>query len=316
MVGRAALGWSWLPALQRYQGLLGMALLLAVAYVQVGDMFYSPQNLSNILNQLAIPGIMAIGMTFVILTGGIDLSVGATLGLLNVVTATWIASNTPLGWTALYVVALGTFIGAILGGIISVTRLQPFIVTLAAMVSLRGIAFVYTDNRNVSGLGDGLQGLQRSALGLPIPAWILIGVTLLAFGILHLTAFGRYMYAIGGNEQASRLSGVPVTKTRVTAFAINGFCVAVAAILFTARNNSGQPSAGQGYELDAITAVVVGGSSLLGGYGNVLGTFVGALFIVSLNVLITLKGVNFYVGMGWKGIIILIAVYLQNLGRR
>lgn len=299
---------------QRYQGLVGLALLLVVAAF-ISKEFFSGANFVNVLKQLAIPGTLAVGMTFVILTGGIDLSAGSHLALLNVVIATWLRSGTGLGATTAYVLLLGTLIGALIGWLVGATRLQPFVVTLSAMVTLRGISFIYSNGAFVSGFGDSLRVLDRPVLGLPLSGWVLVAVTLAAWVLLSRTAFGRRTYALGGNERAARLSGVPVDRVRIGAYALNGLCIAVAAILFTARTNSGQPSAGMGYELDAIAAVVVGGSSLVGGVGSVLGTFVGALFMGCVNTLIQLKGVDFYVGMGWKGLIILLAVYLQNLGR-
>jgi ribose transport system permease protein len=218
--------------------------------------------------------------------------------------------------TIAYVLAVGTTVGAILGSIIGFTRLQPFVVTLAGMVSLRGMAYVYTDNANVSGMKDQLALFESPWLGLPVDGWILIAATAICTLILAKTVFGRRIYAMGGNAEAARYAGVPVNRIRIGAFAINGFCVALAAILFTARTTNGQPVAGTGYELDAITAAVVGGTALVGGYGNVVGTFVGALFIVCLNVLLILDGVSYYAGQIWKGVIVLLAVYLQNLGRR
>lgn len=301
---------------QKYQGLVGLVLLLLAAFFLDKDHFYSGPNIANILNQLAVPGLLAVGMTFVILTGGIDLSVGSLLGLLNCIVATWIVGNASVGMAALFAIAVGTAVGALIGYIISATKMQPFVVTLAAMVSLRGIAYVYTNNGTVSGLGDKLSFLMQPVLGIPFSAWIMLATTVVAAFLLFGTVFGRRLYALGGNEEAARYAGVPLTRIRIAAYAINGFCIALAALIFTARNTNGDPSAGTGYELDAITAVVVGGTSLLGGYGSVVGTFLGALFIVCLNVLLILKGVNTYVGMGWKGIIILIAVYLQTLGRK
>ena len=147
-------------------------------------------------------------------------------------------------------------------------------------------------------------------------AWLMLALTAFASLVLWKTVFGRQIYALGGNPDAARYAGLPMTRLRIGAYAINGLCVALAALVFTARNVNGDPGAGQGYELDAITAVVVGGTSLLGGYGGVPGTFVGALFIVCLNVMLILKGIDDKVSMGLKGVIILIAVYLQNLGRR
>lgn len=309
-------GFGWLSQVQRHQGIIGLLLLLAVAAQQDGKLFYSPGNIANILNQLAVPGILAVGMTFVILTGGIDLSVGSLLGLLNCIVATWLVAGTGLVPSILYALFVGTAIGAGLGYLVSVTRLQPFIVTLAAMVSLRGVAYVYTNNGTVSGLGDKLAFLLKPVLGIPTSAWIMLAMTAIAVVVLWCTVFGRNIYALGGNEEAARYAGLKLTWIRVGAYAVNGFCIAVAALIFTARNTNGDPSAGSSYELDAITAVVVGGTSLIGGSGSVFGTFIGALFIVCLNVLLILKGVNTYVGMGWKGLIILVAVYLQNIGRR
>lgn len=309
---------TWLSYLQRYQGLVGLGILLAVAFVLDREHFYLPTNLANILNQLAVPGILAVGMTFVILTGGIDLSVGSLLGLVNCVSATWLVNGAGLGPTLLYSLGIGVLVGVVLGGLVSVTKLQPFVVTLAAMVSLRGLAYVYTNNGTVSGsaISAKLGFLIQPILGIPTSAWIMLILTAATAILLWKTVFGRQLYALGGNPEAARYAGLPMVRLRIGAYAINGLCVALAALIFTARNANGDPSAGTSFELDAITAVVVGGTSLLGGYGGVLGTFVGALFIVCLNVLLILKGVNTYVGMGWKGIIILIAVYLQNLGRR
>ncbi len=291
-------------------------LLLAVAAILQPGHFYSAGNLANILNQLAVPGILAVGMTFVILTGGIDLSVGSLLGLINCIAATWIVSGAGVGATFAYTLFVGTLIGAGMGYIVSVTRLQPFIVTLAAMVSLRGVAYMYTQNGTVSGLGSKLNFLIDPFLGIPVSAWLMLAITGLAAWVLWGTVFGRNVYALGGNEEAARYAGLKLTWIRVGAYAANGLCVAIAALIFTARNTNGDPSAGATYELDAITAVVVGGTSLVGGIGGVMGTFVGALFLVCLNVLLILEGIDDKIGMGLKGIIILLAVYLQNIGRR
>jgi len=304
-----------LQNLQRYQGLIGLVLLFIVAYFLSKD-FFEGANWVNILKQLAIPGALAVGMTYVILTGGIDLSVGSHLALLNVIAATWLKAGTSIPYTTAYVLFVGTAIGALTGWIIGKTRLQPFVVTLAAMVSLRGIAYVYSNRSMVSGFGDALEVLGKNYFGLPMSGWLLIVLTLLSAVLLSRTVFGRHVYALGGNEEAARLSGVPVQRTRVSAYALNGFCVAIAALLYTARTNNGEPGAAIGYELDAIAAVVVGGASLLGGVGSVFGTFVGALFMVCVNNILQLRGVDTNIAQGWKGLIILAAVYAQSLGRR
>lgn len=300
---------------QRYQGLIGLAILFLVAFFLARREFFSAANAVNVLKQLAVPGTLAVGTTFVILTGGIDLSVGSLLALGNVILAEWARSGTTTAASVLYVLSVSAAIGALIGWIIGATKMQPFIVTLSAMVTLRGVSYLYTDNAIVSIVDNPLARLQDNALGLPISAWILIAITLASAALLGWTRFGRNVYAIGGNEKAARLSGVPVGRVRMAAYALNGLCIGVAAVLFTARTNTGQPSSGLGYELDAIAAVVVGGSSLVGGVGNVFGTFVGALFMGCVNTLLQLKGVDPYVGMGWKGLIILFAVYLQTIGR-
>jgi ribose transport system permease protein len=328
---------STLRLFQRYQGLIGLAILLVVAFFMSREDFYSRENFVNILKQLAVPGTLAVGMTFVILTGGIDLSVGSLLALGNVILGEWAKNGfvAILSFTAgiglpfigvwiskcgivpslVYVLALSACIGALVGWLIGATKLQPFIVTLSAMVTLRGISYLYTNNAIVSITDNRLEFLQSPILGLPISAWILVAVTLVTAVILAYTTFGRSIYGLGGNETAARLSGVHVNRVRMGAYAVNGLCVGIAAVLFTARTNTGQPSSGIGYELDAIAAVVVGGSSLVGGIGNIFGTFVGALFMGCVNTLLQLKGVDPYVGMGWKGLIVLLAVYLQNIGR-
>jgi ribose transport system permease protein len=301
--------------LQRYQGVIGLALLLGVAFIFARKEFFSTANSVNILKQLAVPGTLAVGMSFVILTGGIDLSVGSLLALGNVILAEWARSNTGLVPSCLYVITLSAAIGAFVGWIIGATKLQPFIVTLAAMVTVRGICYLYTGNAIVSITDGRFDFLKESQVGLPVSVWIFLAVTAISAVILRFTTFGRHVYALGGNEVAARFSGVPTNRVRMGAFALNGLCIGIAAILYTTRTDSGNPSTGIGYELDAIAAVVVGGSALVGGIGNIFGTFIGALFIGCMNTLIVLVRMDPYVGMGWKGLIILAAVYLQNIGR-
>jgi len=208
-----------LQLLQRYQGLAGLALLFVAAYF-LSPYFFTERNWDNILNQLAIPGVLAIGMTFIILTAGIDLSVGSHLALLNVIVATWLKHGANAWFTCLYALAWGTLIGATLGWLVGRLKMQPFIVTLAAMVTLRGIAFVYSNRSMISGFGADLAVLQKPVLALPLSGWVLIVLTIITGLILGRTVFGRRVYAIGGNEEAARYSGVPVQTTRIAAYAI------------------------------------------------------------------------------------------------
>jgi ribose/xylose/arabinose/galactoside ABC-type transport system permease subunit len=214
-------------------------------------------------------------------------------------------------------VAVCAGIGALVGWLIGATKLQPFIVTLAAMVTVRGVGYLVAGNRMIPVEGEPLAFVTNDQLGLPLSAWILLSLTLICAGVLKFSVFGRQIYAIGGNETAARFSGVRTNRVRIWAFAVNGLCIGIAAIIFTARTNQGNPNTGVGYELDAIAAVVIGGSALVGGVGNIFGTFVGALFMQCVNTLLQLKGIDPFVGigMGLKGLLILAAVYLQNIGR-
>ena len=336
-----------LPSLLRYQGALGLLILILLASFPIGFYLgesrislYNPNfrtwgNFANIMEQVAITGVLAVGMTFVILTGGIDLSVGSGVAFLSCAAALMVVGgHLPVPLIILATLALGGVIGAINGGVIARTGLQPFVVTLALMVSLRGLAYVITKSTFVTGLGSALDPFKASLM-IPIPgflqplvgttqtwnrvplfALVLLGVVFIAQGVLNTTRFGRQVMSIGGNEEASRLSGIPVGRVKTAVYALAGALVGLAALMFTARTQSGSPSSAFGYELDAIAAVVVGGTSLMGGYGTVTGTLIGTLFIGILGNVLQLNGVDYYVGLGLTGPIILIAVLLQPNRRR
>ena len=333
--------------LSRYQGAFGLIVLILLASFPLGFYLggarvslYNPNfrtwgNFANILEQVAITGVLAVGMTFVILTGGIDLSVGSGVAFLSSAAALMVVGqHLPIALIVLAVLALGAVMGAAGGGIIAKTGLQPFVVTLAMMVSLRGLAYVITRSTFVTGLGHSLDFFKAS-LVVPIPgfleavfgttevwnriplfALVLLGVVFVAQGVLNQTRFGREVLSIGGNEEASRLSGVPVARVKTMVYALNGALVGLAALMFTARTQSGSPSSAFGYELDAIAAVVVGGTALSGGYGTVTGTLIGTLFIGILGNVLQLNGVDYYVGLGLEGPIILLAVLLQPSRKR
>ncbi len=332
--------------LARYQGAVGLLVLIILASFPIGFYaggyrisIYNPNfrawnNFANIMEQVAITGVLAVGMTFVILTAGIDLSVGSGVAFLSCAAALWVVGgHMPLAAILLLTLALGAAMGGVSGVIIARTGMQPFVVTLAMMVSLRGLAYIITHSTFVTGLGHTLDffktsimvpvpGFLQGVLGttdtwnrVPLFALFLLGVVFLAQLVLVKTRFGRYVLSIGGNEDASRLSGVPVDRVKVQVYALNGLLVALAALMYTARNQSGAPGTAVGYELDAIAAVVVGGTSLMGGQGSVTGTLVGTLFIGILSNVLQLNGVDYYVGLGLEGPIILLAVLLQP-GRR
>jgi len=308
-------------------GLIGLILVLTVVWdlfispeMRITGKFFTARNLGNIFRQNSEYGLLAVGMTFVILSGGIDLSVGSLLAFSSVLTASMIERQPLAGpGYALLVVALGLAGAAALGlgnGLMVVLgRLQPFIATLAMMSIARGFAFLWTRGRGIDLLGDEpkLFEFLGSDLGpIPVPAILFLGSVLCSLLVLHRTRLGRFIYAIGSNEAAARLSGVPVGKIKVLVYTICGFLCGVAAMTYTARNYAGRPDDGLGFELDAIAAVVIGGTNLMGGRGGVGGTLIGALIIGVLNNVLGIRGVDPNLQRVLKGAIIVAAVLLQR----
>lgn len=254
-------------------------------------------------------------MTFVILTGGIDLSVGAILALSSALVAGMIVS----GVDPVLAIILGCIIGAVLGMIngllITKGKMAPFIATLATMTVFRGLTLVYTDGNPITGLGTnyGFQMFGRGYfLGIPVPAITMVLAFVILWVLLHKTPFGRRTYAIGGNEKAALISGIKVTRVKVMIYSLAGLLSALAGAILTSRLHSAQPTAGESYELDAIAAVVLGGTSLSGGRGRIVGTLIGVLIIGTLNNGLNLLGVSSFYQLVVKGIVILIAVLLDR----
>ncbi|AIY06527.1 ribose ABC transporter, permease protein [Planococcus sp. PAMC 21323] len=277
--------------------------------------FLSVSNLMNVLRQVSINALIAFGMTFVILTGGIDLSVGSTLALTGAVTAGLMASGVDPIFAMLLGLLLGAVLGAINGIIIAKGKVAPFIATLATMTIYRGLTLVYTDGRPISGLGDSLtfQMLGKGYfLGVPIPVVTMIISFAILYFILKKTTFGRRVYAVGGNEEASILSGINADRIKIYVYSLLGLLAAVASLILTSRLNSAQPTAGEMFELDAIAAVVLGGTSLTGGRGWIVGTLIGALIIGVLNNGLNLIGVTSFFQQVVKGAVILLAVLLDR----
>lgn len=265
--------WRWLGPLA---GLLFLCLLLWIATPH----FLTIPNLTNVVQQATINAIIAIGMTFVILTAGIDLSVGSVLAFVGVVLASVLHANVSIVFALFLALAVGIGAGAINGALVSWGKLPPFIVTLGMMSIARGGALVYTDGRPISGFSPGFRDISNAHFLLfPIPIWIMIVLYVAAHFTLTRTRFGRHTYALGGNESASYLSGINVRIHKVAIYALSGLTCAVAAIVITSRLNSAHPLAGINFELDAIAATVIGGTSLMGGEGTISGTLVGALII-------------------------------------
>ena len=293
---------------------IGLIILIVILTI-LNPSFLSVDNLLNVLRQVSVSALIAFGMTFVILTGGIDLSVGSTLGLTGAVVATLLASGTDPILAMLAAVILGLILGTINGVIITKGKVAPFIATLATMTIYRGLTLVYTDGRPVSGLGDSLSFQMFGKgyfLGFPVPVVTMILAFVILYFILHKTTFGRRVYAVGGNEEASKLSGINPDRIKIAVYAITGLLASISALIITSRLNSAQPTAGESYELDAIAAVVLGGTSLTGGKGWIFGTIVGALIIGVLNNGMTLIGVSSFFQQVVKGVVILLAVLMDR----
>ncbi|WP_406707946.1 ribose ABC transporter permease [Vibrio chanodichtyis] len=295
-----------------------IALLLLVVVVSfLNPNFFTVDNLLNILRQTSVNAIIAVGMTLVILTAGIDLSVGSVLALCGAFAASLVAMEVPVLVAVPTALLAGAVLGAISGMIIAKGKVQAFIATLVTMTLLRGVTMVYTDGRPIStGFTDTADAFAwfgtGYALGIPVPVWLMVAVFASAWYLLNHTRFGRYIYAVGGNESATRLSGINVDSVKIGVYALCGLLAALAGIIVTSRLSSAQPTAGMGYELDAIAAVVLGGTSLMGGKGRIMGTLIGALIIGFLNNALNLLDVSSYYQMIAKAVVILLAVLVDN----
>lgn len=295
-----------------------IALLVLIAVVSsMSPNFFTVNNLFNILQQTSVNAIMAVGMTLVILTSGIDLSVGSLLALTGAVAASIVGLEVNAFVAVGAALALGAAVGGVTGMIVAKGKVQAFIATLVMMLLLRGITMVYTNGSPIStGFNDvadvfGWFGIGRP-LGIPTPVWLMAVVFIAAWYMLHHTRLGRYIYALGGNESATRLSGISVDKVKIIVYSLCGLLAALASVIEVARLSSAQPNAGTGYELDAIAAVVLGGTSLSGGKGRIVGTLIGALILGFLNNGLNLLGVSSYYQMIVKAVVILLAVLVDN----
>ena len=285
--------------------------------------FFTGNNMVNILRQVSISGICAVGMTFVMLTGGIDLSVGAILGVSGVLTAMMMLKGIPSLLASIIALALGVVIGGITGAIIHYIEIPPMIATLGTMTSLRGVAYLITGGTPVFGFDESYSKIGQGHVGvIPIPVIILAIVYVIGIFVLSKTKFSRYVYGIGGNQEVARLSGIKVARVKIAVYAISGFCSALAGLVMLGRVNSGQPRAGESYEMDVITAVVLGGVSLNGGVGNLSHVIFGVLIIGVMTNGMTMMAVDDYWQRVVKGLILLLAVsfdhYIQkkNIGRK
>jgi ribose transport system permease protein len=301
---------------RQFGTLLGLIALGIVLWILTPH-FLTVSNLLNVLEQSSINAIVAAGMTFVIISGGIDLSVGSVLALAGIVLASLLQAGTGLPVALTVALAASALCGLLNGLFVTVGRLPPFIATLGMMSVARGLALIWAEGRPISGFSETFR-LIATGRPLGIPAPVLI--TLVVYGIAHValahSVFGRSIYAIGGNEEASRLSGVPVRFHKTGGYVVSGVTSGVAAVVLTARLNSAQPTAGIMYELDAIAATVIGGTSLFGGEGTLLGALIGALIMGVLRNGLNLLNVSSFVQQFVIGIVIIAAVLIDTALKR
>lgn len=295
-----------------------IALIMLIVVVSfMNEYFFTVDNILNIFRQTSVIAIMAAGMTLVILTAGIDLSVGSILALCGAFAASMISMEIPVLIAVSVSLLGGAVLGSIAGVIIAKGKVQAFIATLVTMTLLRGATMVYTDGRPIStGFTDVADAFAwfgtGYVFGIPVPVWLMVCVFSGIWYLLNHTRFGRYIYALGGNESATLLSGINVDRIKIGVYSICGLLSALAGIIITSRLSSAQPTAGMGYELDAIAAVVVGGTSLAGGKGRIMGTLIGALIIGVLNNALNLLDVSSYYQMIVKAVVILLAVLVDT----
>ena len=295
-----------------------ITLLVLILIVScLSDNFFTLNNIFNILQQTSINAIIAVGMTLVILTSGIDLTVGSIFALAGAVTASMIGADISPFIAICAALILSAILGAFSGVIIAKGKLQAFIATLVMMLILRGATLVYTKGSPISiGTNDNSEMFEWIAFGrvfgIPVPIIIMLVVFAAAWYLLKYTRLGRYIYALGGNESATQLSGINVDKVKIIVYAMSGLLCAVASTIEVSRLSSAQPTAGTGYEMDAIAAVVLGGTSMSGGRGKIIGTLIGALILGFLNHGLNMLGVDAYYQMIVKGGVILLAVLVDK----
>lgn len=296
----------------KYKSLIGL-LILCIVISLVTPRFLTVPNILNVFTQVSVNAIIAVGMCFVILTGGIDLSVGSTLAIAGAIAASLAQKNVNIVLILVLTVIIGGLIGLVNGIIVAKGKIQAFIVTLATMTVFRGVTYVYTNGTPISGLGTNFTFIGNGTIfGIPLPVVIIAIVALIAWYVLTQTRYGRYVYAVGGNEDSSRLSGINTDKIKALVYVLSGAAAALSAIVVTSRIGSASPNAGSGFELDAIAAVVLGGTSLSGGEGSLTGTIIGAMIIGVLNNGLNLMNVSPFYQSIVKGLVILLAVMLDK----
>jgi ribose transport system permease protein len=295
--------------------LIGLVAIVVIFGLLAPD-FLSQRNLLNILQQSSINACLALGMTLVIISGGIDLSVGPTAAISAVITATMLVAGVPIPLAIVAGLAIGAICGLVNGVLVAYAGLQPFIVTLGTLSTYRAIALIYTGGNPVLGIPPDFRSLfNGSLIGLPIPVIIVAVVALAAWVLLKKTPLGEYLLAVGGNEEAAYVAGVPIAITKITAYVISGALAALASMILIGRLGAAEPILGNLWELDAIAAAAIGGASLMGGKGSVIGTILGAVILGAMRNGLTLMNVQAFYQLLATGLIILVAMMIDRVTR-
>jgi ribose transport system permease protein len=295
--------------------LIGLVAIVVIFGLLAPD-FLSQRNLLNILQQSSINACLALGMTLVIISGGIDLSVGPTAAISAVITATMLVAGVPIPLAIVAGLAIGAICGLVNGVLVAYAGLQPFIVTLGTLSTYRAIALIYTGGNPVLGIPPDFRSLfNGSLIGLPIPVIIVAVVALAAWVLLKKTPLGEYLLAVGGNEEAAYVAGVPIAITKITAYVISGVLAALASMILIGRLGAAEPILGNLWELDAIAAAAIGGASLMGGKGSVIGTILGAVILGAMRNGLTLMNVQAFYQLLATGLIILVAMMIDRVTR-
>jgi len=296
-------------------GIILAIFLIVIIFTLINPIYITPYNIIRIIEQSTINGLMGIGMTFAILTAGIDLSVGSTYAIVIVFVAKLLVSGINPILSIIIGIGLGFALGILNGLIICKMNIQPFVVTLGTMSFYRGIAYIFTGGWPVLCMPKNFRAMVDGDIlyNIPVSIFILLLFAFLAHILLRYTRFGIYIYALGGNEEATRLSGISIEKIKTLAYGIVGISAALAGIVMLARLGTGEPSAGQGYELNAIAAAAIGGASLAGGKGSIIGSLLGATLLSALKVGLIVVGVETFWQYIATGLIIIIAVYIEHI---
>lgn len=301
---------NWIQTYMLIFIVIGLGIVLSI----ISSNFLTTTNLLNVVRQIAINGILAIGMTIVCLTGGIDLSVGSIVAFSGIITAGFLRDKgLPLIVVILLAILVGALLGLYNGYFVAYWNAAPFVVTLSMMTIARGMTYVYSDGRPISNLPTSFLAIGKGSIaGIPVPTLILLLVFVLASVMLTKLKFGRYIYAVGGNEDAAMVSGINVKRIKMMVYVLSGVACGIASVILTARVSAGLPTAGNGYELDAIAATVIGGTSLSGGRGRLWGTIVGAILLGIVNNGLDLLNVSSFYQQIVKGLIILGAILIDS----